>query len=102
MSLSRRNLLAASTAGIFAARLPGVGLAQGAPKRGGRITATWGGLEPQSLFVPGGGGSSPFMTSTKVLERLLAFTSDNRFEPVLATEVEAGSDFRSYTIKLQQ
>lgn len=102
MSLSRRQILVASTAGLFASSLPFAALrAEGAPKRGGSLAATWGGFEPQALFVPGGGGSSPFMTSTKVLERLLAFTTDNRFEPVLAVGIESAPDFRSYTIKLR-
>ncbi|WP_159994684.1 ABC transporter substrate-binding protein [Roseomonas sp. 18066] len=96
-SISRRGLLAASTA-LLALPVQ----AQTAPRRGGQVTATWGGLEPQALFVPGGGGSSPFMTSTKVLERLLAFTADLRFEPVLATEIQPAEDFLQYRILLRQ
>lgn len=74
----------------------------GTPTRGGVLVATWGGLEPQALFVPGGGGSSPYQTSTKILERLLRLTQDLRFEPVLAQSVEPSADFRTYTITLRQ
>lgn len=105
MSITRRRLLAATTAGLVATRLP-LGIARAGttatPRRGGSITATWGGFEPQALFVPGGGGSSPFMTSTKVLERLLSYTDDGRFEPVLALAVEPAADFRSFVIRLRQ
>ena len=101
MTLTRRGLLAASTAGVAVAALNIPALAQ-APRRGGSLTATWGGLEPQALFVPGGGGSSPFMTSTKVLERLLAFTADLQFQNVLATAIEPAADFRSYRVVLRQ
>ncbi|MDQ1081688.1 ABC transporter substrate-binding protein [Pseudoroseomonas cervicalis] len=99
MTLSRRFLLAASAGLVTASGLPA--LAQ-APRRGGSLTASWGGFEPQALFVPGGGGSSPFMTSTKVLERLLAYTADLRFQPVLATAIEPSADFRSYRVVLRQ
>ncbi len=75
--------------------------ATGAPKRGGTLVGTWGGFEPQSLFVPAGGGSSPYFTSTKVFERLIRLTADLKFEPVLALGIEPAEDFRSYTIKLR-
>ncbi|WP_441243322.1 ABC transporter substrate-binding protein [Tardiphaga sp. 768_D3_N2_1] len=71
------------------------------PKRGGTLIGTWGGFEPQSLFVPAGGGSSPYFTSTKVFERLIRLTADLKFEPVLALGIEPAEDFRSYTIKLR-
>ncbi|WP_321945716.1 ABC transporter substrate-binding protein [Paraburkholderia sp. J10-1] len=72
-----------------------------APRRGGALVASWGGLEPQALFVPGGGGSSPLQTSTKILERLLKLDSTLAFQPVLATSVSASPDFQTYTIKLR-
>ncbi|QCI66261.1 ABC transporter substrate-binding protein [Phreatobacter stygius] len=105
-SLSRRNLLAGTAGGVLASVIGGHSLAfgQGAgatPKRGGTLTATWGGFEPQSLFVPPGGGSSPYFTSTKVHERLLRLNNDLGFEPVLALEVTAAEDFMSYIIKLR-
>jgi len=104
MTTTRRGLLAASTAGLLLneAWQPGA-MAQpaGTPRRGGSLTATWGGFEPQALFVPGGGGSSPFMTSTKVLERLLGQKADLSFVNLLAQGVEAAPDFRSYTIRLR-
>jgi peptide/nickel transport system substrate-binding protein len=72
------------------------------PKRGGTLTATWGGFEPQALFVPPGGGSSPYFTATKILERLFALDADLKFKPELATELTAAEDFRSYKIKLRE
>lgn len=71
------------------------------PKRGGTLIASWGGFEPQSLFVPAGGGSSPYFTSTKVHERLIRLDVDLKFEPVLALEITPAADFRSYTVKLR-
>jgi peptide/nickel transport system substrate-binding protein len=91
-----------TTAGAaLALPLVGPAAASTAPKRGGTLTATWGGFEPQSLFVPAGGGSSPYFTSTKVHERLLRLTVDLKFEPMLALEIKPAADFRSYTIKLR-
>ena len=49
-------------AGVLATGLIGKAapsLAQGEPKRGGTLVATWGGGEPQACYVPAGGGSSP-------------------------------------------
>ena len=74
----------------------------GPARKGGTLVATWGGLEPQALFVPGGGGSSPFQTSTKILERLLKLDADLKFQPALALSVTPAADFRSYTIKLRE
>ena len=91
-----------TTAGAaLASRFVGSAAAAMAPKAGGTLTATWGGFEPQSLFVPAGGGSSPYFTSTKVHERLLRLTADLKFEPVLALDIKAAEDFRSYTVKLR-
>ncbi|MDX5627484.1 MULTISPECIES: ABC transporter substrate-binding protein [unclassified Brenneria] len=73
-----------------------------APRRGGTLVISWGGLEPQALFVPGGGGSSPFQTSTKILERLLKLDNDLNFQPELAESVTPSADFKSYEIKLRQ
>lgn len=73
-----------------------------APVKGGTLTATWGGFEPQALFVPAGGGSSPLFTSTKVLERLLRLEGDFKFTPLLAESVTAAPDFKSYTVKLRK
>jgi peptide/nickel transport system substrate-binding protein len=44
--------------------------AQGEPRRGGTLVATWGGGEPQACYVPSGGGSSPTFSSSKLFERL--------------------------------
>lgn len=73
-----------------------------APKRGGTLVISWGGLEPQSLYVPGGGGSAPFQTSTKILERLLKLDEQLVFQPALAEEVTPAADFKSYTIRLRK
>ncbi|HVQ66760.1 MAG TPA: ABC transporter substrate-binding protein [Bradyrhizobium sp.] len=98
---SRREFLMTTAGAALASRFVGSAAAATAPKTGGTLTATWGGFEPQSLFVPGGGGSSPYFTSTKVHERLLRLTADLKFEPVLALDIKAAEDFRSYTIKLR-
>ncbi len=60
-------------AGVVAAGLVGASkgsFAQGTPKRGGTLVATWGGGEPQACYVPAGGGSSPTFSSSKLFERL--------------------------------
>src|SRR5229473_1752210 len=99
---SRRDFLMTTAGAALASRFADSAAAATAPKSGGTLTATWGGFEPQSLFVPAGGGSSPYFTSTKVIERLLKLTVDLKFEPVLATEVTPAEDFRSYRIKLRE
>jgi peptide/nickel transport system substrate-binding protein len=99
---SRRDILISGAGAALASRLAGPAFASTAtPKRGGTMIASWGGFEPQSLFVPPGGGSSPYFTSTKVLERLFRLTADLKFEPVLALELKPAEDFRSYIIKLR-
>jgi peptide/nickel transport system substrate-binding protein len=99
---SRRGFLAATAGGALASRLVGsAAAATPQPKRGGTLIGSWGGLEPQSLFVPAGGGSSPYFTSTKVIERLVRLSVDLTFEPVLALDIKPAADFRSYTIKLR-
>src|SRR4051794_21242048 len=98
MNMSRRDLLASTiAAGTLAGSRVSAQPAP-APKRGGTLVATWGGFEPQALFVPAGGGSSPYFTSTKILERLLKLDLDLKFQPVLALEVTPAADFLSYTI----
>jgi peptide/nickel transport system substrate-binding protein len=99
---SRRDFLITAAGAALAPGLADRALAStGSPKRGGTLIGTWGGFEPQSLFVPAGGGSSPYFTSTKVLERLLRLTADLKFEPVLALDIKPAEDFRSYVIKLR-
>ncbi|ADP16335.1 bacterial extracellular solute-binding protein, family 5 middle family protein 16 [Achromobacter xylosoxidans A8] len=109
----RRAFLTRSAAGGLAA---GLGIAPqallaatsqpgadaGPARKGGTLVASWGGLEPQALFVPGGGGSSPFQTATKILERLLKLDADLKFQPALALSVTPAADFRSYTLKLRE
>lgn len=99
---SRRDFLMTTAGAVFASGFAGSSsAATTTPKRGGTLIGTWGGFEPQSLFVPAGGGSSPYFTSTKVFERLIRLTADLKFEPVLALGIEPAEDFRSYTIKLR-
>ena len=100
LNLSRRHLLAGTAAGL-AASGTGAWAQSATPKRGGTLTATWGGFEPQALFVPAGGGSSPNFSSTKLIERLVLMTSDFQFKPLLATEITPSADFKTYTIKLR-
>ena len=97
-AIQRRAFLAATTAALA---FPRIASAQEAPKRGGTLIATWGGNEPQSMFVPGGGGSSPYITSTKMLERLIEMNADLTFRPRLATAIKAAPDGRTYTISLR-
>ncbi|TWA57396.1 peptide/nickel transport system substrate-binding protein [Azospirillum baldaniorum] len=97
-TLTRRTLGALAGAALLLAGTAGVAPAADQPKRGGTLVATWGGGEPQAAFVPAGGGSSPFISSTKVLERLLKLNLALEFEPVLAESVTAAPDFKSYTI----
>jgi len=103
--LSRRQFLLASASSAALSGAPALSFAADAgatPKRGGTVVATWGGLEPQALFVPAGGGNSPFFTSTKFHERLLKLGNDLKFHPVLAESVEPAADFLSYTVKLRK
>jgi peptide/nickel transport system substrate-binding protein len=100
---TRRDFLLTTAGVVVGSRFPTPALAATeTPKRGGTLVATWGGFEPQSLFVPAGGGSSPYFTSTKVHERLVRLTVDLKFEPVLALAITPAEDFRSYTIKLRE
>lgn len=99
--MTRRHLLAGAAAFGAASALPAFAQDGKQPKRGGTLTGTWGGFEPQALFVPPGGGSSPYLTSTKILERLVTLDNDLNFVPVLALDVAPAADFRSYTVKLR-
>ncbi|WP_029002542.1 ABC transporter substrate-binding protein [Azorhizobium doebereinerae] len=99
--ISRRDFLTTTAGFALASSLPLPALAQATPKRGGTLTGTWGGFEPQALFVPPGGGSSPYFTSTKILERLLRLDGALNFQPVLALEVTPAADFKSYIVKLR-
>src|SRR6478752_6559818 len=92
-------------AGVVAAGLVGTSgqsLAQGTPKRGGTLVATWGGGEPQACYVPAGGGSSPTFSSSKLFERLAKRNMDGKFEGVLAESWKPSADFKSYTVKIRK
>src|SRR6266853_5415966 len=77
-------------------------LAQGEPKRGGTLVATWGGGEPQACYVPSGGGSSPTFSSSKLFERLGNRRMDGAFEGELAESWKPAADYKSYTIKIRK
>src|SRR3954469_23656726 len=77
-------------------------LAQGEPRRGGSLVATWGGGEPQACYVPSGGGSSPTLSSSKLFERLGKPPMAGRLRGGLAESWKPAEDFKSYTIKLRQ
>ncbi|MCX0500859.1 ABC transporter substrate-binding protein [Erwinia billingiae] len=114
MNLQRRRFLALTAGGtalVATAKLSGISLLSQAvaatvstdvPRRGGTAVISWGGLEPQALYVPGGGGSAPFQTSTKILERLLKLDNHLVFQPVLAESVTPSADFKTYTLTLRQ
>ena len=92
-------------AGVLATGLIGKAapsLAQGEPKRGGTLVATWGGGEPQACYVPAGGGSSPTFSSSKLFERLGNRRMDGVFEGELAEAWKPAADFKSYTIKIRK
>jgi peptide/nickel transport system substrate-binding protein len=76
--------------------------AQGEPKRGGTLVATWGGGEPQACYVPAGGGSSPIFSSSKLFERLGDRTMSGEFVGELAEGWKPAADFKSYVVKLRQ
>jgi peptide/nickel transport system substrate-binding protein len=92
-------------AGVLASGLIGQAapsFAQGEPKRGGTLVATWGGGEPQACYVPAGGGSSPTFSSSKLFERLGDRRMDGVFEGELAEAWKPAADYKSYTIKIRK
>ena len=92
-------------AGVLATGLVGgaaSGFAQGTPRRGGTLVATWGGGEPQACYVPAGGGSSPTFSSSKLFERLGNRAMDGKFQGELAESWKPAADFKSYIIKIRK
>ena len=92
-------------AGVLATGLIGTAapsLAQGEPKRGGTLVATWGGGEPQACYVPAGGGPRPTFSSSKLFERLGNRRMDGVFEGELAEAWKPAADYKSYTIKIRK
>ena len=99
--VSRRVFGAGALAtGLIAKAAPS--FAQGEPKRGGTLVATWGGGEPQACYVPAGGGSSPTFSSSKLFERLGNRRMDGVFEGELAEAWKPAADYKSYTIKIRK
>lgn len=90
-----------------------IGLAAGstlaacAPRRAGEsgaagvLNASIGLPEPHAMFAPGGGGSGPSFTGSKVLERLVRLNEDQSFGPVLATAWSAREDGRRIDVTLR-
>lgn len=102
--MNRRAFLGTTAALALAVSFIGMPqsvLAQETPKKGGVLVASWGGFEPQSVFVPAGGGSSPHISSTKILEPLLRMDSDAKFINVLAKEVTHSDNFTAYDITIR-
>ena len=97
MPITRRGLFIAGTA----LAMPHVVRATESPSRGGTLVGTWGGFEPQALFVPGGGGSSPEFSSTKIIERLVGITPELTFTPSLAESWSHSDDFRVHRVMLR-
>jgi peptide/nickel transport system substrate-binding protein len=97
--ISRRALGAAFAAGLVRGIVPA--FAQD-PRRGGTLVATWGGGEPQAVYVPSGGGPGPTFSSSKVLERLARRKRTGEFEGELAESWKSAEDFKSYTVTLRQ
>ena len=75
--------------------------AQEMPRRGGTLVATWGGGEPQSAYVPTGGGYGPTFTSAKLFERLAKRNMNGSFSGMLAESWAPSPDFRTYSIKMR-
>jgi peptide/nickel transport system substrate-binding protein len=75
--------------------------AEGEPRHGGSLVATWGGGEPPACYVPTGGGPGPTFTASKVLERLAARAMDGSFTGELAESWKPAEDFQSYTVTLR-
>ncbi|MEC7763675.1 MAG: ABC transporter substrate-binding protein [Pseudomonadota bacterium] len=102
-TISRRTTLLAALATTALTLLAPMGAtAQEDPQPSRTLLATWGGFEPQAVFVPAGGGGSPEFTSTKILEPMLEADDELNFEPVLATAVTPSEDFMSYTITIRE
>src|SRR6185503_1970261 len=97
-----RRIFGASALATGLAGSLGPALAQGEPRRGGTLVATWGGGEPQACYVPAGGGSSPIFSSSKLFERLGNRRMTGEFEGELAESWKPADDFKSYTVKLRQ
>ncbi len=96
----RRTFSASAAAALVASGLPAA--AQQTPRRGGTLTATWGGFEPSSCYVPTGGGLGPIFTSSKLFERLARRNMDGSFSGQLAESWQASPDFRTYSIAMRR
>lgn len=88
MRLQRRQLLSLAAGSVLVACAPRS--SGGGGGGGGKVlNASIGLPEPHAMFAPGGGGSGPAFTGSKVLERLFRLNADQTYSPTLATKWEA-------------
>ncbi|MDP6574530.1 MAG: ABC transporter substrate-binding protein [Rhodospirillales bacterium] len=97
-----KRCTAVLAASVFAMALGAAPGAQAAgPKKGGTLVAVWQ-LEPHTLYSARGGGSSPLIVNTKILEKLVRQVAIDKFEPELASSWDISSDYKTYTFKLRK
>lgn len=99
--LTRRWFLSAS-AGLAGLLVAGsrLGLAQGAPKSGGRLVVA-ADTEPKNLNPAIVASNGVFYVASKVIEPLAEMTDEGPLRPVLATSWEAAADGKSFAFKLR-
>lgn len=93
------SVVAVAVCAVQFAMVPAVDAAE--PKRGGTLLAMWQ-LEPHTLYSAKGGGSSPLIVNTKIIEKLVRQVTIDRFEPELAESWTISPDFKTYTFKLRE
>jgi peptide/nickel transport system substrate-binding protein len=98
--LTRRWFLSASAglAGLLAGSR--LGLAQDAPKSGGRLVVA-ADTEPKNLNPAIVASNGVFYVASKVIEPLAEMTDEGPLRPVLATSWEPATDGKSFTFKLR-
>ncbi len=97
MSLSAAILLLLGAAQLAVAAPEEAGPVQ----RGGTVVAVWQ-LEPHTLYAPGGGGSSPLIVNTKILEKLVRQLDPSTIGPELARSWQFSEDGRAVHLALQE
>ncbi len=101
MSISRRDLLLSASAAGLGLVLPGAGLAQGAPRRGGALTVHLG-AEQRILNPALRASTGVYIVTSKIVEALVDLDAKGDFAPVLATSWEAAPDGRTVTFRLRE
>ena len=71
------------------------------PERGGTLVVVWQ-LEPHTLYSAAGGGSSPLLVNTKILERLVRQRDADSFDPELAESWESSEGGLVQTFHLRR